>query len=177
MSGKNFSRKEKILGICTFSLAASAFLYLLVIEPVAGEWIRLERQVQTKKASLAKSARLLADHDRIETEYAGWSKNAKASAFKEEDVVSALDELEKVAKDTSVFIAGIKPQNSRESEGSRQIVLDVSAEAGLEGLSKFLYEIENKDRLFRVKRLTVTAGSKDATTLKCNFLISKILID
>ena len=176
MSTRRLSKKEMGLAVLTASLAASAFFYVILIEPVFREWKNLDRQLKAKKAAAVKHADLLLNNPAIEAEYRKLSSNAKASESKEEDVTAGLDDLEKISKAASVLITTLKPETTRDTEGLREIWLDVSVDADVVSLSKFLYEIEKPEHLFRVKRLTVVPAAPNNRSLKCTFLISKVFV-
>jgi hypothetical protein len=174
--GHETTPQEKFLASAALALAAAAVAYIVLLEPFITEWRSLDGRIRAKRATLAKSLRLVAEEEPIRKAHERWAKGAKASAFKEEDVTSGLSELEQIAKRCSVFIASIKPQATRELSGSREILLDVSAEGTPEALAQYLYEVEGREHLFRVKRFTVSPGAKEARELKCNFLVRKRLL-
>ena len=176
MAEENLSKKEKRLAKIVAALVFLAFFYSVMVEPIAKSWIKLDREILAKKSSLRKNLKMLSEDKMVETQYAEFSKLAKASHLKEEDATSALVDLEKIAKDAAVFIVTIRPQSTRDAGHAREIVLSVSAEAEIDSFSKFLYEVEKPEHFMRIKRFTVVSASKESRGMKCTFLISKLLI-
>lgn len=169
-----FTRRDKLMIIFGTGFLALALIYFLAVDPALERWVNLNRQIKTKQSTLAKNFKILSEQEIVRTEYLRLSKFAKSSSVKDEDVTASLDELEHIARENSVTIASIKPQGNREFGLSREIILDVSLEAPIKELSRFIYSLENTNRLLRVRKLTISSSSSNV--LKCSVLLSKFLM-
>ncbi len=180
MAGRDFSRKEKMLGLITFLAALAALIYASAFDPFLEKWSRLDRQIKSKRNAFAKDAELLSEAAAIRGAYKRWAESVPVSPGGETDVTAILSTIEEIAKKNSVRLVSVKPVAGRGDSSSRpyatEILLDVSAEADAQSLSKFMYEVERPEKLLRIRRLTVAPGSTERGGLRCTFLIGKIVV-
>ena len=174
----NFSKRERFLAVATLAVAFIAVLYFLIIEPISSRRKNINNQIQSKINMLEKDSAILSNQKALTAEYAKLAKYAKPSGSVDQAVADTLSYIESVSKSDSCVIINIKPVGVTEAETHKEILIDVSAEAGIEQFSKFLYDIENpREMLINVKRFTIASRSSQANALKGTFLISKILLD
>lgn len=174
----NFNKREKYLALATLSIAAIALIYVFIIDPVAARWKNINNQILSKIDMLEKNFRLAANQKTIESEYAKLSKRGSPARSKDQEAADTLAFIENVSKNDSCFIINIKPVDIIDSGSHKEILIDVTAEASVGQLSKFLYDIENpRENLINVQRFNVISKSGQAGVLRGTFLISKVLLD
>ncbi len=174
----NFSKREKRLAIITFSLILAALVYIFIIAPLLSGWGGLNNQVRMKIGMLEKDLRILANQTALKAEYSKLSKYAKSGASDEQTISDTLSYIENVSRNDSCFIVNIKPIGVTSSSSYKEILIDVTVEAGIAQFSKFIYDMENpRDVLINIKRFTLSSKSGQTGMLKGTFFISKILLD
>lgn len=174
----NFNKRERYLMAAAASICVIAVLYVFIIEPVAARWKNLNNQIRSKINMLEKNFKLAANQKTIESEYVKLSKRGSPARSKDQEVSDTLAFIENVSKNDSCFIINIKPVDMIDSGSHKEILIDVTAEASVGQLSKFLYDIENpRENLINVKRFNVISKSGQAGVLRGTFLISKVLLD
>lgn len=174
----NFNKREKYLALATVSIVSIALIYLFIIDPIAARWKGLNDQVRSKINILEKDSGLIGNKKTIESEYVKLSKQGKAAKSKDQEVAEILTFIESVSKNDACFIVNIKPVDIRDAASYKEILIDVTVEANMAQLSKFLYDIENpRENLIDIKRFSVSSKYGQTGTLKGTFLISKALLD
>lgn len=154
-----------------------SLVYAAWLEPFLNEWSRLTHQIQNKKKVLLKNAAILAQEEEIRSAYTQFFNLEKSADGLGENTTAALYEIEKIAKESGVFIIGIRPQTTQEvSASGKETVFNVSAETEAAALGKFLYQVESPENLLRIKQMTISSGSLEHRSLRCTFLISKYLL-
>ena len=94
----------------------------------------------------------------------------------EETIAVLLKAIERIARKTSVHITNIRPRASKETELYKEFGFEVISEASLEGLLRFMYELQNAAELLRVKRSTLSLKAGKGKTLRAVFEISKLAV-
>lgn len=174
----NFSEREKKLALATVLIVSIAVAYAFVIAPLAAKWKGMNNQIRSKVNMLETDFKMLANQKFLGEEHAKLSKYARAVKSEEEAVADTLAYIENISRNDACLIINIKPIGITKADSYREILIDISAEAGINQFSKFLYDIENpRDTLIGIKRFTISSKSGQADTLKGTFLISKILLN
>ncbi|MEE8359409.1 MAG: type 4a pilus biogenesis protein PilO [Candidatus Omnitrophota bacterium] len=168
-----FSSREKILVISTVAVTIVTLTYGFIIEPIVGAYSRLNRQILSSTLKLEKGYRLLKRAEEIKTEYAKYAQLVKPSQSDEEEIASMLKVIEVLARGNNIYIRNIRPEPTKENEFYKEFMFELTAEAGIERLGKFIYDLQSSGNLLRVKRLTLSASSKGADSLKAVLEISK----
>ena len=174
----NFNKRERDLALATLSIVSIALVYVFIVDPVAARWKNLNSQIRSKVNMLEKDSRLAANQKTIESEYAKLSKQGKPAKSKDQEVAQTLTFIEGVSKNDECFIVNIKPIDIKDAVSHKEILIDVTVEAPIAQLSKFLYDIENpRENLIDIKRFNVSSKYGQTSVLKSTFLISKVLLD
>ncbi|MDD5173770.1 MAG: hypothetical protein PHV48_02955 [Candidatus Omnitrophica bacterium] len=174
----NFNKREKTLALATLSIVSITLIYLFIIEPISAKWKNLNGQIRLKVNMLEKDSRLAANQKTVESEYAKLSKRGKPAKNKDQDVAETLNFIEGVSKNDACFIVNIKPIDIRDAASHKEILIDVTVEASMAQLSKFLYDIENpRENLIDIKRFNVSSKYGQTGILKSTLLISKAFLD
>ena len=174
----NLNKRERYLAVATVAVVSTAFLYAFLVAPIYARWRALNEQIQSRVNMLETDFKILVNQKTSEVEYAKLSKRTKIAKSEEQTVAATLDYIENVSRNDSCLIVNIKPAGVTNEGPYKEILVDVSVEANINQLSKFLYDIENpRDALINIKRFTITTKSTQTDLLKGTFLISKALLD
>ncbi|MDO8535929.1 MAG: hypothetical protein Q7S30_02845 [Candidatus Omnitrophota bacterium] len=174
----NFNKREKYLALATVSIVSIALVYIFIMDPIVSKWKNLNGQIRSKVGILEKDSRLTANKKMIEAEYTKLSKKGRPSNSKDQEVAETLTFIESVSKNDTCFIVNIKPIDVNGSDSRKEILVDVTVEASMAQLSKFLYDIENpRENLIDIKRFSVTSKYGQPGVLKSTLLISKTLLN
>ena len=174
---KILSIREKLILIITIAVVIFVISFNFIFEPVISKNSSLNREIRIEEARLSRYHRLLSQKELIEKKY----RNKFSSIFKpqtqEDSLVSALSNLEDLAKQAKIRIIDIRPQGaSTESDSYRELMIDMRAEGKIEGFLKFIYSIENSLSLLKVKKFQLTA-KPNSDILEGRFSISQISLD
>jgi len=168
-----FSMREKAMAIGTSTIIITALIYAFIAEPVMRTHSRLNRQISSGLMKLEKSYRLIRSEEAILAKYSRYAELIKPMPSEEEEIAAMLKAIEEIARSNSIYITNIRPQPVRDKEAYSEVVFELSAEAGLERLIKFIYDMQRSGNLLRVTRLTLTAGGSKESLLRTVMEISK----
>lgn len=174
----NFNKRERDLAFATLSIVLIALVYVFIVDPIAVRWKDLNSQIRSKVNMLEKDSMTAANQKAIESEYAKLSKQGKPAKSKDQEVAETLTFIESISKNDACFIVNIKPIDIKDAVSHKEILIDVTVEAPIAQLSKFLYDIENpRENLIDIKRFSVSLKYGQTGVLKSTLLISKALLD
>jgi len=154
---KILSSREKTILFLAISAITLSLVFNFLIIPVLKKNSALNKEIAMTKTKLNKYRRLLTQKDHIQNKYNKFSSRIGSSYQDKDTLVSALSTLETLAQESGIRIIDIRPQGSKDWELYKEILIDLKAEATLEGYLKFIYNIENSLSLLRIKRFQISA--------------------
>lgn len=172
---KIFTKREKLIFYLTIGVIAFGLAFNFILGPLLERYQDLNREISLNYAKLKKYQRLINQKDYLQGKY---SRLPETILSKDSGniFVSALSEIENLAKAASITIVDIRPQSQNKIEAYREALIDLRTEGTMEGYLKFIYDIENSLSLFRIKKLSLTSRA-NAQTLEASFSISQLVLD
>ena len=119
---------------------------------------------------------ILSQEGLIIKEYKKYTQNVKQSSSDGEEKSKLLGEIEKLARDSSVFLANIKPMPVEKVGFYKIYAVEIDAESGISYLVDFIYQLEKSPHLLRIKDFRLVPKKGKAAILKAHMTIREILI-
>lgn len=145
--------------MATIAAIAATISYGFIIEPFLEANSKLNRRIDAERLRLEKSQALLKKQDTIKAEHERYAGFIKPSASDEEEQASMLKAIEAIARSNNIYIKNIRPQPVKEKLFYKEFVFELIAEAEIDRLVKFIYQLQSSENLLRVKKLTLSASS------------------
>ena len=168
-----FSKRERLLFGSTFSIIAAVCLYIFIAEPLYKKWSEINLEFESADSKLFKNLKLLAEKDKLEKEYTGYQEYTQKGGG-EEEIPSVLKEIESAALNCGVQITSMKPKDVKDFKRYKKLTIEVIAEADINQLMRFMYNLEASKKLLKVERLVVSLKGTKPNILKGTMLIRKI---
>ena len=93
----------------------------------------------------------------------------------EEETAQFLREIERVSKETNLFVSNINPVKvNKKTESIYELSLDVEVKGGLREMRNFIRSLESANPTLRVSAFTAKPEDKEANQLKIMFSIVKM---
>ena len=159
----------------TIAVLAFSAAFTPVIMPLINKDSLLSQGITVTRVKLKKYLWLLSQKEYIQDKYRKFSKTFKAPSYKDDIVVSALTQLENLAKESGIQIVDIRPQLSKNLSSHKEILVDLRTEGRIDGYFKFIYGVENPLSLFRIKKLQINTKT-NSQSLEGSFSISQLSI-
>jgi Tfp pilus assembly protein PilO len=169
-----FTQREKVLLIGIAVLAVVLATYLLLLEPLYERWSQARLESQTAQRRLLKNLKLLAEKDILEKSYAKYKDYLQREVDSQQEMASALKEIEDTAQRAGVKITSIKPKGEKPAKGYRKYNIELIAEGKIDQFLKFTYELEGSKKLLKVERLILSLKGAQSDLLKGTLLIIKV---
>jgi len=168
------SRERTVLYL-TIAVVIFGVIFNLLYEPIIGKNRNLNKEIDAAQGKLKKYLLLLSQKNYIMKKFGKYytSANAQNVESNTEKFVDAFTEIERLAKDSGVFIADIRPQSQDKPDSYKETLINLRTEGAIEGYLKFIYNTENSPFLLRITRLQLTS-KLNSQNLEGNFTISQV---
>jgi hypothetical protein len=93
-----------------------------------------------------------------------------------EEFTVFLKEVDTLAKSSGVYVVDLKPTGTKDAGETKKYLINLNIEADMSTLVKFMYAIEDSNKLMTVEKYQISPKSKDSPTAKCSMLISKLVV-
>lgn len=81
-----------------------------------------------------------------------------------------------MASQAKVTLVEVKPTDLKSEKIIKRYSINLNCEATMEQLASFMFLLENSTTLFTVDNYNITSKDKEKGILKCNMVVSKIVI-
>jgi Tfp pilus assembly protein PilO len=169
------SKRERLIAYAVIIFISAAALDRLIISPVFSKMKSLESAITDKEANIKKSARIMSQKDRIAVESAKYSTFLTSALSEEEEMVSLLKELEKIANASSVYLMDMKPVNVQNVGSFKKFAVTLNCEAQMEQLVDFIYNIESSKKMLMVEKFQIGPKAKKSSIAKCGMTVYRVI--
>ena len=166
------SQREKIILNLTIGAILFGVSFNFIIAPLFTKNEDLNKELSVAQTKLKKYRWLLSQKEYIQNKYKKFSAAFKISEADKDPHVTALAELEEIAKNANIRIVDIRPQSSSEGGSYKESIIELRTEGSIEDYLKFIYTMENSLSLLRIKKLQLTA-KPNAQTLEGSITVSR----
>lgn len=170
---KLLTKRERAILFITVAVIIFTFAFNFVIVPVYTKNDLLNKEIRLAGAKLKKYLWLLNQKEAIQAQFSQISSASFASGQQQDTLVSALSELENLAKDANIRIVDIRPQGASESSAlEKGNLIELRTEGAMEEYLKFIYNLERSPSFLKIKKFRLTAKPQ-SQTLEGNFTVIK----
>lgn len=170
---KVLSKRERNIFYATLGVVIFAALFNFAFAPFLYRNDALNKEIDASRKKLEKYAWLLSQKDIIQKKYGKLNMGQEVSGSKEDTLVSALSELEDLAKKANIKIVDLRPQASKASGLYKEILIDLRTEGTIEGYLSFMYNLESSLYLLKISKFQLSSRPS-AQTLEGIFSITQI---
>ncbi len=169
------NKREKLTLYVAAIFIGLALMDRIIVGPIFSRLKLLDDRIKTQEESIRKNARIVSEKDRVMASVKEYSIYARKARSQEEESATLLDEVERLARKTSLYVVDMKPLAMEEDAVSRKYAVDLNCEAQMEQIMNFMYEVESSKGLLVVESFNITPKSKDSSIAKCNMKISSVI--
>lgn len=170
------SKREKRVAAISAALLACIFFDRVVFNPVMKRLEKLNGEILIQEKKLVKSTRILSQEDLIIDEYGKYTQDIEQERSNEEEISTLLSTIEKMANDSFVSLVDMKPSNVESWDFYKKYVIRIEAEAKIDYLADFIYQLEKSPWLLRVAELRLSPKKKESSVLRIYLTITQVLL-
>lgn len=160
---KVLSTREKLTFILTAGVIVFAVVFKFFLGPLLDRNELLNKEISITKAKLQKYMTLLAQKDYLKARFGKYAAEAAPQGQQGAPTISALSELQSLAKSSGVLLADVRPQASKQQNLYKETPIDIRVEGDIAALTKFIYAMENPLSLFKIRKLQIAARPNSNT--------------
>lgn len=171
-------KREKIILLICLATALSAILYIFVVEPLSKKWVGVNEELKAKQTLLEKSRHLLSQKELLARELKKIQKVNYTAGTCEEYAAKFLWQLENIGRQARIKqITSVNPLPVKKEKDYQLLQIQLSFEAELAGLVKYLYNLQNSSYSINIERLQIDNNSEDLNVLKSQILVSSVFFE
>ncbi|MDD5195110.1 MAG: hypothetical protein PHQ96_05510 [Candidatus Omnitrophica bacterium] len=165
------TKREKLLLNSTMGVIIFGLAFHFIINPIFSENDNLNKELTVTRTKLKKYLWLISHKDVITENYKTFTSAYKNSEAHQPQV-TALTEIEDMAKGAGIRIIDIRPQISTSGPSQEEIFVEIRTEGDMDGYLKFLYDVEDSLSLVKIKKFQLTA-KPNTQSLEGSFSLSR----
>ncbi|MBM3253533.1 MAG: hypothetical protein FJZ16_04710 [Candidatus Omnitrophica bacterium] len=171
-----FAKRERVIFYIAIFVIIFSICFNLLIAPILNKNHMLNKEINAARIKLKKYLQLLSRKEYIQTKYSKFTTTLELSDQEEDTAISALSELEDLAKRANIHIIDIRPQSaSKNLNLYKEIFIDLKTTGTMEGYLNFIYNLENSLSLLKIKKFQLSA-KPNSQILEGSFYISQLFI-
>jgi len=173
---KKRSKKEKL-----FFCIAALFLLLTIIDfgiiqPISYKLTSLNKEIQEKKIAVRNALHILSQEKRIIKEKEIYDKYFSGAKSEDEEILSILKEIGRLAEKTSVYLQEVQPRGLTQEQPFSKYKVNISCEGQMSQITSFIYELENSSKLMRIEDFNLAPKSPNSSVAVCRMTVSRVVI-
>ncbi len=174
---KQLSPREKKILALTVAMLLVVGGYYGVWVPMQAKFQTLGEQIFSMQLKLRKSKTFLRQQDDIREEAKKYQNLELMDAGKdEEEIARLLNLIEQTARKNSVSLSDVKPQAVQSDKVAKRYVVELHAEASLEGVLRFFYELQTSAELLKVEQVEIAPKEENAAILRCFLIVTRVVV-
>jgi hypothetical protein len=167
---------KKIQKVLIFLVSGAIFIFLTYRFLSLGLQAKLKKinlQIKVEEEKLRQGLRIQKDKDKVLEEYKNYSSYFKVGSHDREIVAKFLKEIENITQESGVLVVNLTPENQPEQiQGYKKFRADLKAEANIEQLYNFLYQIKDSKLLVKLDKISIAPKNEEASVLRIETTIS-----
>lgn len=168
-------RREKIILYATIGVIIFAVAFNLFISPAMNKNEGLEKEIVFTRAKLKKYLQLINSKGAIEAKYNSLSSTFKLPSQESDNILTALSELDALAKNANIRILDIRPQEAGGTAYYKEILIDLRTEGEMSEYLKFIYNLDKSFSALSIKKFQLNSRT-NSNLLEGIFTISQFSV-
>ncbi|MFC1631116.1 type 4a pilus biogenesis protein PilO [Candidatus Omnitrophota bacterium] len=173
---EKLSKRERYILYTCLAIVSLVIFDRIVLTPVRRKLNKLSIEIPLEEQRLKRALYTLSRQDLISEQHQKLTRALKQRLADEEERSQLLSEIEKLARKSEVVLRDIKPGLIKPAELCKRYTVEIEAEAKIDGLIDFIYQLERTPALLRVNNFRLVPKEKLSAVLKVRMTISQELI-
>lgn len=167
---RKLNKREKILATAVGGLLLLFMFKLLIFDPLRQRLISVRDEIGQAQLSIRKYSEIVERKDDILKAQRQVERYLSLKGNDEENMGAVLTKIESEARKSKLSILDMNPQtqgaSARSASFPRVYSVQLRAEADMEGIFDFIYNLENADILFKLDKLDLSIKDEGGKIIK-----------
>jgi hypothetical protein len=170
------SGRERTIFYSTVFVVSLVLLDRLILAPILSKIADLDEIIKVQEQAVEQGLLIVGQEKRIGSESGLYSAYLSGPLAEEKEITAFLQEVEEVAKASSVYLIDIKPAGSSADEVSKRYLVKLNVEAQMDQVLNFFYNITTFGALLKIENYQLRPKAEGLSVVTCNITISKTII-
>lgn len=176
MKRRPLSAREKMILVVCLLVVAFYIIYYFGYQWVKEEMRSQQGNILQGQKDLKKYAYAVREEKIVEQKLKNYMAVLKQSGSDEQEMTKVLSDIEAVAENAGIKIINMEPGKIKRINFYNYFPVDVQTEGSLKKICEFLYALESKANHFYVDEVRIEKYAARADNLKCQLVVSRLLI-
>lgn len=169
--------REKKIFYVVMALVVFMIGYHGVWQPILNKSASLDDEIFAAEMRLRKAKTLLRQRDDVLEEAKKYPNLAKMDAGTDEaEIAKLLNLIEQTARKTGITLADVKPEPVQSDKMTKRYRVELDAEAGLEQLMEFIYELESSPELLKIERVETAPREDNPSAMRTSLAVTRVVV-
>lgn len=171
------SAREKKILYAVMALLILVFGYHAVWRPVTEKFSELDDEIFAMQMRLRKAKTFIRQKDQVlEASRQFPNLEQMDAGSDEEEIARLLNYIEQAARKNGVSLSDVKPQPVRSDKVTKLYLVELNAEANVNSLTDFVYELEHSPQMLRLERVTLAPKEDQSSTLRAFLVVNRMVV-
>jgi len=166
--------REQRLAIATVFCLAAWLLYALIVKPLMSDWEQLDLEIRTKTEQTALLKAILEKEEQVNADFEQYRELLAQQSSDEVVRNELMQDINTISARSNLKAPVIREGSTESHKFYKRYFVDLDIEGSVVNLARFLANLQESTKLFRVESLTITR--KFGPVLQGRMEISKILV-
>jgi len=169
----NLSSRERLLLQLSIGFALFLLADQVIFTRVWDMYSSMEKRIVEDEGSYIRNLVNLKRKEVVESTYDKYKSYIRVAGRDEEENASFLSEVEQLARSEQVVLVDMKPREVKKQQFHKEYVADLDAEAEMEELIRFIYQLEQSPHLMKISKIKLTSKEQGSTFVKARMTVTK----
>lgn len=170
------AREKNILYVTIFLLVILAG-YHGIWNPGIVKFQQLDEQIFAYQMKIRKAKTFLRQKDQVAEEVAKYPNLEQMNAgTDEEEIAQLLNFIEQAARDHTVSLSDVKPEQVQSDKWSKRYIIVLNAESKLSNLIEFIYALQYSPQLLKIERVDTAPKEDESRTLRSSLTVTRVVV-
>lgn len=170
------SKRERAVFYATVFTVALLLLDRLMLSPILARINDLNESIRFQEKSIEQSLLIVTEEEKIKGESGRYASYLSEPQAEEKEITAFLQEVENIAKKSSVYLIDIKPAGKDVDGTSARYFVKLDFEAQMEQVFHFFYAVTHFERLLKIEGYQIKPKTEGSSIVTCSLSISKAVI-
>lgn len=170
------SGRERTIFYATAFVVSLVFVDRLILSPIFSKIADLDETIKVQEQAIEQGLLIVSQEKRIDSESGLYAAYLSEPLAEEKEITNFLQEVEVVAKKSSVYLIDIKPAGSNADEVSKRYFVKLNFEAQMDQVLSFFHNITTFEALLKIENYQLRPKAEGLSVVTCNITISKTII-
>ncbi len=169
-------KRERIVFYGSVLFVSLALLDRLILSPILHKVFRLDEDINQQIETIKRNLAIVSQESILGDEINKYASYLSHPESEEKEITAFSKEIENLAKESAVYLVGLRPAGKGEEGISKQYFLELDFEAQMEQILNFFYAIENSNKLTKIERFDIMPKAEGTSITSCRIRVSKVII-